>query len=136
MDERLLQLKELKRQYKQMRRRAGWGWKIFAWLFFVIFAVLTVATLFVLFHHVGFVQLVDTKIWEPAKTVLGQGINYAACRQLLEGCGLCACGVSSVLWLLFWGLGHRASCAMKNTDTYRSWRTLKLTLETEKEEFR
>lgn len=136
MDERVLQLKELKKQYKRMRIRAGWGWRIFAWLFFAVFAVLTVTTLFVLFNHVGFVRVIDTKIWEPAKTLLGQWINYVYCWQLLEAYGLYACGISGLVWLVFGYFSHRSAARVKQSDTYRAWHTLKLTLQTEKEESR
>ena len=136
MDERVLQLKELKKQYKRMRARAGWGWRLFAWLFFVIFAVLTLATLFVRFHQTGFVQMLDTKIWEPIKTLFGQGINYAYCWQWLDAYGLYACIASGLVWLVFAVFSRRAAQRVKLSDTYRSWHTLKLTLETEKEESR
>lgn len=134
MDERILQLKDLKKCYKRMRARAGWGWKVFAWLFFLVFFVVTAATLFVVYNHTAPVQFLDNSIWEPAKAALGLKIDYAWFWCLLKKYGLIASVCSGALWLLFWGLGHSASCAMKNTDTYRSWRTLKLTLDTEKEE--
>ena len=136
MDERVLQLKELKKQYKRMRIRAGWGWRVFAWLFFAIFAVVTLATLFVRFNQTGFVQVLDTKIWEPFKTILGQWINYVYCWQWLEAYGLYACIASGLLWLVFAVFSRRAALSVKLSDTYRSWHTLKLTLETEKEESR
>lgn len=136
MDERVLQLKELKKQYKRLRARAGWGWRVFAWLFFVIFAVLTLATLFVRFNQTGFVQVLDTKIWEPCKTILGQWINYAYCWQWLEAYGLYACIACGLVWLVFAVFSRRAALSAKLSDTYRSWHTLKLTLEAEKEESR
>lgn len=134
MDERVLQLIELKKQYKHMRHRAGWGWKVFAWLFFAVFFVVAAATLFVAYNHTAPVQFLDNSIWEPIKTAVGLKIDYAWFWRLLEKYGPIASICSGALWLLFWGLGRRASGAVKNTDTYRSWRTLKLTLDTEKEE--
>lgn len=134
MDERILQLKDLKKCYKRMRARAGWGWKVFAWLFFAVFFVITAATLFVSYNHTGVVQAIDNGVWEPVKAALGLGINYGYFWQLLEKYGWMASVCSGVLWLIFAALAHRASASVKNTDTYRSWRTLKLTLDSEKEE--
>ena len=134
MDERVCQLKTLKKQYKRMRARAGWGWKVFAWLFFIAFIVILGATLFVKFNDIAWVQTLDTKVWEPFKSVLGQGINYVWFWLALDDFGYVISAALGLVWLIFLVCSKIASGRVKLTDTYRSWHTLKLTLETEKEE--
>lgn len=134
MDERQLQLKQMKKAYRQLRAKAGRSWRVLGWLFFVIWLPVTGITLFVLFNHVPFVQLIDSRIWEPVKAVLNLGIDYAYFWRLAERYGLMVSVFSGVLWLLSAVLAGWKRSAVRKSDEYLSYRTLKLTLETEKAE--
>lgn len=134
MDDRDLQLQELKKEYKKIRARAGWGWKLMAWIFGVLSVLLGICTVFVLFNGTAWVQAVDNGIWEPLKATLKLGIDYAAGWRLVESYGLIALMAALVLTATFDVLGAMASNRTKMTEEYLNYRTLKLTLEAEKEE--
>ena len=134
MDERVLQLKELKAEYKKCRAKAGWINKCFAWIFGVATAIVAVMTVFVLFNDAPWVQFVDTNLWEPFKAAVALGIDYAAGWRLTQQYGLYALIVGFVLTAIFDVLGYIASEKVKTTEIYLNYRALKLTLEAEKEE--
>lgn len=134
MDERQLQLKEMKKNYKQLRAKAGWGWRLPSWLLFVLWLPVTGITMFVLFNHVPFVQLIDSRLWESVKAVLNLRIDYAYFWRLAERYGLIVSVFSGVLWLLFAVLAGWKRSTVRKSDEYLTYRTLKLTLETEKAE--
>lgn len=134
MDERVLQLKELKKEYKKCRARAGRAYKCFAWIFGVLTAIMAVMTVFVLFNGTAWVQLVDAYVWEPLKAALNLGIDYAGGWRLTEQYGFVATLIGFVLTAVFDVLGYMASEKVKTTEVYLNYRTLKLTLDAEKEE--
>ena len=134
MHDRELQLKELKKEYKKLRARAGWGWKLLAWVFGVVTFFLAVVTAFVLFNHTSLVQAVDNGIWEPFKSAVNLGIDYAAGWRWVESYGLILLVISVAFAVVFGVLGGMATERTKQTEEYLTYRTLKLTLEAEKEE--
>ena len=134
MDDRVLQLQELKKEYKRIRAKAGWGWKLLAWIFGVVTAVVAIITVFVLFNSTAWVQAVDNGVWEPLKAALKLGINYAAGWRMTEQYGLYALVAGFVLTAVSDVLGSMASEKVKATEVYLNYRTLKLTLDAEKEE--
>ena len=134
MDERILQLKQLKKEYKEIRAKAGWGWKTLAWIFGVVSLILAVVTVFVTFNNTAWVQVVDTGIWEPFKAAVKLNVDYAALWRLVEAYGLKALIVSVVITGTFDVLGGVASDNTKKSQAYLNYRTMKLTLEAEQEE--
>lgn len=136
MDERALQLKELKKEYKKAKAKAGWGWKTFAWIFGVLTVILGVLTVFVTFNQSVPVAFIDHTVWEPLKAIVPLHIDYAAGWRLTEAYGFIAFIVSLCITALFDVLGYAASEKVKKSETYLNYRTLKLTLDTEKEERR
>ena len=136
MDERMLQLKQLKKEYKKAKAKAGWGWKMFAWIFGVLTVILAAITVFVFFNQSAPIAFVDNTVWEPLKAMIPLGVDYAAGWRLTEAYGLVALTVSLCITGLFDVLGYAASEKVKKTELYLNYRTLKLTLDTEKEERR
>ena len=134
MDERVLQLKQLKKEYKKAKAKAGWGWKTGAWIFGIVTVILGVMTVFVTFNQTPPVSFVDNVVWEPLKALIPWGMDYAAGWRLTEAYGLIALVVSLCMTALFDVLGYGASEKVKKSEVYLNYRTLKLTLDTEKEE--
>ena len=134
MDERILQYKELKKDYKKLRLKAGIGWKIAGWIFFALFLVAGCVTLFVMGSALSFVQTVDEVIWQPVKAALGAGLPYETVWNLAQSYGVLITAVTAAVCLICFVLGAVSKAKVKNTETYLNYRTMKLTLETEKEE--
>lgn len=134
MDERILQYKELKKDYKKLRLKAGIGWKIIGWIFFALFVIVGCMTLFVLGNSLSLIQTVDQLIWQPVKGALGESLPYAMLWNLAQSYGILATAATAAVSLLCLLLGGVCKARVKHTETYRNYRTIKLTLETEKEE--
>lgn len=134
MDERLLQLKQMKKNCRRLMARAGRGWKVMAWVCFVFLLLTAGMTLFVRFGHLPFVQMIDLKMWEPVKAAIGLNMDFGFVRQLIGCYGMIAALGFAVLWLAFAALGLRAAAKVKKSEDYLDYRTLWLTLKTEKEE--
>ena len=134
MDERAFQLVEMKKEYKRARAKAGWGYKTFAWIFGVITVILGIMTVFVLLNTTAWVQVVDSMVWEPLKAAVPLGIDYAGGWRLMEQYGIYAVLMGLLVTVVFGVLGHIASQKVKTREVYLNYRTLKLTLEAEKEE--
>ena len=134
MDERLLQLKQMKMNCKKQMARAGRGWKVMAWIFFVLLMLALAMTLFVRLDHLNFVKMIDRSLWEPVKAAVGLNMDLGFVRQLTNRYGVIASSCLAVLWILFAILGLCAAGKVKKTEDYLDYRTLRLTLKTEKEE--
>ena len=134
MDERIMQLKQMKKTCRRLKAGAGRGWKAMAWVFFVLCLGLAGMTVFVRCYDHPLVQAVDLKLWEPLKAAVGLKINYSAVWCLVENWGMVAVVAGGVLWLLFAVLGLRAVSAVKKSEAFLNLRTLVLTLKAEKEE--
>ena len=134
MDERILQLKQLKKEYKKARRKAGWGFKLLAWIFGVVTCILCIITVFVLFNHTAPIIFLDDTVWEPLKAMVPLTIDYAAGWKLTEQWGVIAASAGVCVTALFALLGFVRSESVKRSEVYLNYRTIKLTLDTEKEE--
>ena len=134
MDERLLQLKQMKKNCRRLINRAGSGWKAMAWVCFIILLAVLAAALFVRFEQLPFVQMVDLKVWEPVKAALGLRMDFGFLRQLAGNYGMMAALGLGILWIVFAALGLGAAAKVKKSEAYLDYRTLRLTIKTEKEE--
>lgn len=134
MDERTIQLKQLKKEYKSLRRRAGLAWKILGYSFMTLFVICAAVTVFVCCNRLNWVQFIDKQIWQPVKSALALPLPYGEIWQLAARYGLCACLCTGVPGLFFLLMGSICKGRTKTSDAYRNYRTMRLTLETEKEE--
>ena len=136
MDERTMQLKQLKKAYKKERRRAGLLWRIPGHLFMALAAILAVITVYVCCHEAAWVQWFEMHCWLPVKSALALPLPYEKIWLLALDHGVIAVAAAAVLGLILLGLGGACKRRTKTSDAYRNYRTMKLTLETEKEENR
>ena len=134
MDERILQLKQLKKEYKKQQRKLGRGWKILGSIVMHLCFLAGVITLFVLGNELSWIQYADNHWWEPAKAALALPIPYADIWLLAADYGILAYCVLGMLGILLLIVSHVKKSAIKRADAYLAYRTLKLTLDTKKEE--
>ena len=134
LEERLMQYKELKKEYKRLKTRAGLGWKILAWLCWILTAVLGVMTVYVLMHHWPLVSLVETALWQPVKAAVNLPLDYAAGWRLTQQYGQWATLAAGLHGVLFSCFAASEVSKTKKSEQYLNYRTLKLTIEAEKEE--
>ncbi len=134
MDDRQLQLKNLKKAYLKQRHRAMWGWDLL-WYLFLAMLLLAVGMLaYMVFYKSAPVRLLDIYIWTPIKRLIGIRQNllflgvfvlkYA--KWFILGFG--------VLFLLIWLLRNRTLAKTRRFDSYLDYMTLKNTLKTEQDE--
>ena len=134
MDDRQLQLKNLKKTYIKQRRRAMWGWNLL-WYLFLVLLVLAVGMLaYMVFYKTSVARILDLFIWTPIKHLIGIRQNllflgvfvlkYA--KWFIMGFG--------VLFLLTWFFRNRALAKTRRFDSYLDYMTLKNTLKTERDE--
>ena len=134
MDERLLQLKQLKLAYKKLRARTGRVWSVIGWICFALWLPAVVATVCVRGYHYPVAQQIDLKIWEPLKAAMGLKLEFSQIWLAIWQYGPAVCILLGVLCLLaLWGRIWMQS-GVRKSDEYLSYRTMKLALKTEKEE--
>ncbi len=134
MDDRLMQLKNLKKAYKKQRRKAMWAWDILWYLLLVLLMVAVGMLLYMVFYKSLVVRILDIYIWTPIKYFIGIRKNllflgtfvlrYA--KWFILGFG--------VLFLLTWFFRSRALKKTRRFDSYLDYMTLKNTLKTERDE--
>ncbi len=134
MDERVLQLQQMKKQYKKLRRRSARPWKIPGCILMHLCFIMGLITLFVLGNHLSWIQYADTHWWEPLKQAVGLPVPYAAIWLFAAEYGILICAVTGLLGVFCLGMSHVRKARVKTTETYLNYRTLKVTLDTEKEE--
>lgn len=136
MDERSLQLKALKKEYKQLKRKTALGWKLPGCVLMHLCFVMLCITVFVRGNALRWVQYVDTHWWEPLKAFLGWSIPYGEIWLFAAKFGILICVLTGVAGIACLALSRVKKSAVKKSEAYLTYRTLKLTLETEKEEKR
>lgn len=134
MDDRRIQLKNLKKAYLKERRRAMWGWDVLWYLLLVLLLLAVGMLAYMVFYKTLVVRVLDLYIWTPIKRLIGIRQNllflgvfvlkYA--KWFILGFG--------VLFLLTWLLRNRALSKTHRLDTYLDYMTLKNTLKTEQDE--
>ena len=134
MDDRQIQLKNLKKAYLKERRRAMWGWDLL-WFLLLALLLVAVATLaYMVFYKTAPVRILDIYVWTPIKQLVGirQNLLFVGtfvlkyAKWFILGFG--------VLFLLVWLLRNRALAKTHRLDSYLDYMTLKNTLKTEKDE--
>ena len=134
MDDRQIQLKNLKKAYLKERRRAMWGWDLL-WFLLLALLLVAVATLaYMVFYKTAPVRILDIYVWTPIKQLVGirQNLLFVGtfvlkyAKWFILGFG--------VLFLLVWLLRSRALAKAHRLDSYLDYMTLKNTLKTEKDE--
>ena len=136
MDDRKIQLKNLKKAYLKERRRATWGWNVLCWWFFALLFIAVALLAYMVFYKTSPVRILDLYIWTPIKKLVGIHYNlrflgtfvlkYA--KWFILGFG--------VAFLLVWLLRNRAVSKTHRFDSYLDYMTLKNTLKTERDEER
>lgn len=134
MDERVLQLQQLKKQYKKMRRRAARSWKIPGCILMHLSFIMGLITLFVLGNQLPWIQYADSHWWEPLKQSVGLPIPYGDIWLFAADYGILLCAVTGALGIVCLVMSHVRKAKVKTTETYLTYRTLKVTLDAEKEE--
>jgi len=131
MDERCIQLKNLKKTYKKERRRAMWGWDLLWWLLFLLLAIAVGMLAYMIFYKTFPMRILDVFVWTPIKRLIGikQDLLFVGvfvlkyAKWFVLGFG--------VLFLLVWLLRNRALAKTRRFDSYLDYMTLKNTLKTE-----
>ena len=109
MDDRQIQLKNLKKAYLKERRRAMWGWDLL-WFLLLALLLVAVATLaYMVFYKTAPVRILDIYVWTPIKQLVGirQNLLFVGtfvlkyAKWFILGFG--------VLFLLVWLVGSLAS---------------------------
>ena len=134
MDDRQIQLKNLKKAYLKERRRAMWGWNL---LWFLLLALLMIAVgllAYMVFYKTTPVRILDIYIWTPIKRLIGirQNLLFVG-KFVLKYAKWFILGFG-VLFLLVWLLRNRALAKAHRLDSYLDYMTLKNTLKAEKDE--
>lgn len=134
MDERCIQLKNLKKIYKKERRRAMWGIDLMWWLLLGLLMLAVGLLAYMVFYKTLPVRILDVYVWTPIKHLIGIRKNllfvgvfvlrYA--KWFILGFG--------VLFLLVWLLRNRALAKTRRFDSYLDYMTLKNTLKMEQKE--
>lgn len=134
MDERVLQLKQLKKAYKKQRRRAVWYWDLLLCLFLALLALAVFCLCYIIFYKSFVIRIIDLKLWTPVKYALGirQSLLPVGLFVLKYG-WLFAAGFGAV-FVLVWVLRSRAVARSRKLDSYLDYKTMKTTLKTEKQE--
>lgn len=134
MDERLIQLKARKKQYKKERWRKAWFWQTL-FIFLTVLAALAVGVLlFVLLYKTPAVRFIDLCLWENVKAALGLKWNFPLIGRAVAVFGPPAVLLLAALWALSWLLWRKKVARTRKLDSYLDWQTLKTTLKAEKEE--
>lgn len=134
MDERCIQLKNLKKTYKKERRRAMWAIDFLWWLLLGLLMLAVGVLAYMVFYKTLPVRILDVYIWTPIKHLIGIRknllfvgvfvIRYA--KWFILGFG--------VLFLLVWIMRNRALAKTRRFDSYLDYMTLKNTLKMEQKE--
>ncbi len=134
MDERVQQLKQLKKAYKKQRRQAVWFWDLLWVLLLALLALAVFCLCYILFYKSFVMRFIDVMLWTPVKQLLGitqsllpVGIFVLRYSHLfIAGFG--------VLFVLVWILRSRAVARTRKFDSFLDYKTMKTTLKTEKQE--
>lgn len=134
MDERVLQVKALKKAYIKERRRAIWFWDLMWYLLLALLALAVGCLVYVIFYKTPVIRFVDLKLWTPVKGLLGiTGSLRMVGRFVLRFGHWFVLGFSA-LFVLVWILRGRAAARTRRLDSYLDYMTMKTTLKTEKQE--
>ena len=134
MDDRQIQLKNLKKAYLKERRRAMWGWDVLWYLCLGLLLLAVAMLLYMVFYKTTPVRILDLYIWTPIKHLIGirQNLLFVGvfvlryAKWFILGFG--------VLFLITWLMRNRALSKARRFDSYLDYMTLKNTLKTERDE--
>lgn len=134
MDDRLMQLKNLKKAYKKQRRKAMWAWDILWYLLLVLLMVAVGMLLYMVFYKSLVVRILDIYIWTPIKYFIGIRKNLLFLGTFVLRYAKWFVLGFGVLFLLTWFFRSRALQKTRRFDSYLDYMTLKNTLKTERDE--
>lgn len=134
MDERGQQLKILKKTYLQYRRQAIRVWNVLLVLMLVLLVVAAVCCAYMVFYRAPIVRQLDALIWTPLKNLVGLTMNLRPVGLFVIHYGLYFVTGFGVLLVLVLILRACAIARTRKHDSYLDYRTMKITLKTEKQE--
>lgn len=134
MDERVLQLKRLKKAYKKQRRRAVWFWDLLWFMLLALLALAVFCLCYVIFYKTFVIRVIDVMLWTPVKYALGIRQSLLPVGLFVLKYGRLFVAGFGVLFVLIWILRSRAVSRTRKLDSYLDYKTVKNTLKTEKQE--
>lgn len=134
MDERVQQLKQLKKAYKKQRRQAVWFWDLLWYLLLALLALAAFCLCYIIFYKTFVIRLIDLMIWTPVKYALGIRQSLLPVGLFVLKYGRLFVAGFGVLFVLVWILRSRAVARTRKFDSFLDYKTMKNTLKTEKQE--
>lgn len=134
MDERVQQMKNLRKVYLKQRRKAIWVWNVLLILMLVLLAVSVACCAYMVFYKAPIVRQLDGLIWTPLKNLVGLTMDLKAVGLFVIHYGLYFVTGFSALFVLVLILRAVAIAKTKKWDSYLDYKTMKITLKTEKQE--
>lgn len=136
MDDRLIQLKRLKKAYKKERRRALWGFDVAWYLMLALLAAAVCCLAYVWFYYHPVMRWFDSNIWTPFKNLVGIKVSLMWLGMIVRYYGFYLAGGFLTVFVLVWILRSAALSKIRCRDSYLDYKTVKNTLKTEKQEAR
>ena len=136
MDERILQLKQLKKAYKKQRRQTVWFLDLLWFLMLALLAFSAFCLVYILFYRSFVIRVLDIFVWTPIKHALGIHHDLLAVGLFVLKYGWLFVIGFGVLFVTVWILRSRAIAQTRKSDSYLDYMTMKNTLKTEKQEAR
>ena len=134
MDERVQQLKQLKKAYKKQRRQAVWHWDLMWYMLLAVLALAVFCLCYVIFYKTFVIRIIDLMLWTPVKYALGIRQNLLPVGLFVLKYGRLFVAGFGVLFVLVWILRSRAVARTRKLDSFLDYKTMKNTLKTEKQE--